>query len=188
MRTRYLPYVRRRVEVNAQGVGARERRIDHDVFLRRPGSVLRFCERYDHRRQAITAAKFTYSHPRTGNVVNRVAMSQARAAGGWIEGQADRAEGKRILGELPRLPRGEGFLWAPSDGGADQGRVPADSDVRLLTDAAARGADHGTANIGRCRPVGDRRCARDDDDREGRARAQATARRPTRGPKKTAPR
>jgi hypothetical protein len=31
-----------------------------------------------------------------------------------IEGQADRQEGKRILGDLPRLRRGEGYLWAPS--------------------------------------------------------------------------
>jgi len=33
--------------------------------------------------------------------------------GGWIEGQADRQEGKRILAELPRLQRGEGYIWAP---------------------------------------------------------------------------
>jgi uncharacterized protein len=47
----------------------------------------------------------------------KLTSSQDREAiGGWIEGQADRAEGKRILGELPRLLRGEGFLWAPSDG------------------------------------------------------------------------
>jgi uncharacterized protein len=47
----------------------------------------------------------------------KLTSSQDRdAIGGWIEGQADRAEGKRILGELPRLQRGEGFLWAPSDG------------------------------------------------------------------------
>jgi hypothetical protein len=47
----------------------------------------------------------------------KLTSSQDRdAIGGWIEGQADRAEGKRILGELPRLPKGEGYLWAPSDG------------------------------------------------------------------------
>jgi DNA helicase HerA-like ATPase len=32
------------------------------------------------------------------------------AIGAWIEGQADRQEGKRILGDLPRLQRGEGYL------------------------------------------------------------------------------
>ena len=36
--------------------------------------------------------------------------------GRWIEGQADRAEGGRILAALPRLSRGEGWVWAPSDG------------------------------------------------------------------------
>ncbi len=34
----------------------------------------------------------------------------------WIEGQADRAEGKRILAALPRLGRGEGHVWVPPDG------------------------------------------------------------------------
>jgi hypothetical protein len=36
--------------------------------------------------------------------------------GAWIEGQGDRQEGKRILGDLPRLHRGEGYLWAPGHG------------------------------------------------------------------------
>ncbi len=47
----------------------------------------------------------------------KLTSSQDRAAvGRWIEGQADRAEGRRILGALPRLMRGEGWLWAPTDG------------------------------------------------------------------------
>ena len=47
----------------------------------------------------------------------KLTSSQDRAAvGRWIEGQADRAEGRRILGALPRLRRGEGWVWAPSDG------------------------------------------------------------------------
>jgi len=47
----------------------------------------------------------------------KLTASQDRdAVGGWIEGQADRAEGKRILAALPRLGQGEGYLWAPSDG------------------------------------------------------------------------
>ncbi len=47
----------------------------------------------------------------------KLTASQDReAVGRWIEGQADRAEGRRILGALPRLGRGEGWVWAPSDG------------------------------------------------------------------------
>ncbi len=46
----------------------------------------------------------------------KLTASQDRdAVGRWIEGQADRGEGRRILAELPRLSRGEGYLWAPSD-------------------------------------------------------------------------
>jgi len=46
----------------------------------------------------------------------KLTSSQDRAAvGRWIEGQADRAEGRRILGALPRLRRGEGWVWAPTD-------------------------------------------------------------------------
>jgi hypothetical protein len=45
----------------------------------------------------------------------KLTASQDRdAIGAWIEGQADRQEGKRILGDLPRLQRGEGYVWAPS--------------------------------------------------------------------------
>jgi hypothetical protein len=44
----------------------------------------------------------------------KLTSSQDRAAvGAWIEGQADREEGKRILADLPRLQRGEGYVWAP---------------------------------------------------------------------------
>jgi len=47
----------------------------------------------------------------------KLTSSQDREAiGRWIEGQADRAEGRRILAALPRLGRGEGWVWAPSDG------------------------------------------------------------------------
>ncbi len=49
-------------------------------------------------------------------VAMKLTSSQDRAAvGRWIEGQADRAEGRRILAALPRLARGEGWVWAPSD-------------------------------------------------------------------------
>jgi hypothetical protein len=47
-------------------------------------------------------------------IAMKLTSSQDRdAIGGWIEGQADRQEGKRILGDLPRLQRGDGYLWAP---------------------------------------------------------------------------
>jgi len=46
----------------------------------------------------------------------KLTSSQDREAiGRWIEGQADRAEGRRILGALPRLTRGEGWVWAPGN-------------------------------------------------------------------------
>src|ERR1700733_4974393 len=49
-------------------------------------------------------------------IAMKLASSQDRdAVGGWIEGQADRTEGRRILADLPKLSRGEGYLWAPSD-------------------------------------------------------------------------
>jgi hypothetical protein len=47
-------------------------------------------------------------------IAMKLAASQDRdAIGAWIEGQADRQEGKRILADLPRLHRGEGYVWAP---------------------------------------------------------------------------
>src|SRR5215470_5212434 len=47
-------------------------------------------------------------------IAMKLTGSQDRdAIGAWIEGQADRQEGKRILGDLPRLQRGEGYVWAP---------------------------------------------------------------------------
>ena len=50
-------------------------------------------------------------------IAMKLTASQDRdAIGAWIEGQADRQEGKRILGDLPRLQRGEGYVWAPGHG------------------------------------------------------------------------
>ena len=46
----------------------------------------------------------------------KLTASQDRdAVGRWIEGQADRTEGRRILAALPRLARGEGWVWAPGN-------------------------------------------------------------------------
>lgn len=36
------------------------------------------------------------------------------AIGAWIEGQADRAQGKAMLADLPKLKVGEGYVWCPS--------------------------------------------------------------------------
>jgi hypothetical protein len=58
-------------------------------------------------------------------IAMKLTSSQDRdAIGGWIEGQADRQEGKRILGDLPRLQRGEGYLWAPGHGLLDRVAFP----------------------------------------------------------------
>jgi hypothetical protein len=47
----------------------------------------------------------------------KLTSSQDRAAiGRWIEGQADRTEGRRILAALPQLRRGQGWVWAPGEG------------------------------------------------------------------------
>ncbi len=49
-------------------------------------------------------------------VMMKLTSSQDReAVGGWIEGQADRVEGKKLLAALPRLKRGSGYVWAPAD-------------------------------------------------------------------------
>jgi uncharacterized protein len=59
-------------------------------------------------------------------ITMKLTASQDRdAIGAWIEGQADRQEGKRILGDLPRLQRGEGYLWAPGHGILNRVEFPA---------------------------------------------------------------
>lgn len=59
-------------------------------------------------------------------IAMKLTASQDReAVGGWIEGQADRQEGKRILGDLPRLQQGEGYLWAPGRGILARAAFPA---------------------------------------------------------------
>ena len=59
----------------------------------------------------------------------KLTSSQDRAAvGRWIEGQADRTEGRRILGALPQLRRGQGWVWAPGNGVLAQVSFP-----RILT-------------------------------------------------------
>lgn len=49
-----------------------------------------------------------------GLIAMKLTSSQDRdAIGAWIEGQADRADEKKMLARLPRLKRGEGVVWIP---------------------------------------------------------------------------
>jgi hypothetical protein len=60
-----------------------------------------------------------------GLVAFKLTASQDRAALGlWIEGQADREEGKRILGSLPTMQRGQGIVWVPGRGVLDTVAFP----------------------------------------------------------------
>ena len=52
-----------------------------------------------------------------GMIAFKLTASQDRdAIGAWIEGQADRQEGKNILASLPSLERGRGVIWIPTRG------------------------------------------------------------------------
>ena len=71
----------------------------------------------------------------------KLTSSQDREAiGRWIEVQADRAEGRRILGALPRLARGEGWIWAPGNGVLARVTFPRDPHPRQLANTAAGNA------------------------------------------------
>lgn len=60
-----------------------------------------------------------------GLIAMKLTSSQDRAAiGGWIEGQADAADGKRILASLPAMPRGHGVVWVPGRGILDTVAFP----------------------------------------------------------------
>ena len=109
----------------------------------------------------------------------KLTSSQDRVAiGRWIEGQADRVEGRRILAALPRLRRGEGWVWAPSDGvlahvafpriqtfdtsgtprrnergGGPRSRPPVDVSALVAALAADTTGDDGSTGVGRRRLV-----------------------------------
>ena len=81
----------------------------------------------------------------------KLTSSQDReAVGRWIEGQADRAEGRRILAALPRLARGEGWVWAPSDGVLERVAFPR---IRTLDSSATPVRDEKVGTPGRLAPV-----------------------------------
>lgn len=49
-----------------------------------------------------------------GLIAMKLTSSQDRdALGAWIEGQADRQQGREILASLPTLPQGTGVVWIP---------------------------------------------------------------------------
>jgi hypothetical protein len=52
-----------------------------------------------------------------GLIAMKLTSSQDRdALGAWIEGQADRADEKRMLARLPQMERGQGVVWIPARG------------------------------------------------------------------------
>jgi hypothetical protein len=52
-----------------------------------------------------------------GLVAFKLTASQDRdALGAWIEGQADKQQGKEILASLPAMQRGQGVVWVPARG------------------------------------------------------------------------
>jgi hypothetical protein len=106
------------------------RRVDKTVLRSKPGGYL-VTETCD-------VVLVRIAGPNLPNVLHKDLLSQADiliamkltasqdrdAIGAWIEGQADRQEGKRILGDLPRLQRGEGYVWAPGHGLLDRFAFP----------------------------------------------------------------
>ncbi len=60
-----------------------------------------------------------------GLVAMKLTSSQDRdALGAWIEGQADRADEKRMLARLPQLERGQGLVWIPGRGVLSEVKFP----------------------------------------------------------------
>jgi len=60
-----------------------------------------------------------------GMIAFKLTASQDRdAIGAWIEGQADKQEGKNILAALPSLERGRGLVWIPTRGILETANFP----------------------------------------------------------------
>jgi hypothetical protein len=55
---------------------------------------------------------------------NLTASQDRDAIGAWIEGQADKADQKAILAQLPKLERGSAMVWAPGRGILEQAAFP----------------------------------------------------------------
>ena len=52
------------------------------------------------------------------------APQDRKAVEGWIHGQADDEKGREVLASLPRLERGEGWLWAPEHDVLERRKFP----------------------------------------------------------------
>jgi hypothetical protein len=60
-----------------------------------------------------------------GLIAMKLTSSQDRdALGAWIEGQADRADEKRMLARLPTMQRGHGIVWVPGRGVLTEAAFP----------------------------------------------------------------
>lgn len=61
-----------------------------------------------------------------GMIALKLTSSQDRdAIGAWIEGQADRQQGKEILASLPAMQIGDGVVWVPGRGILETVKFPA---------------------------------------------------------------
>lgn len=67
-----------------------------------------------------------------------VAPQDRKALGDWIEGQAEPADGKRVLADLPTLGKGEGYVWAPARGVLERVKFPP-----ITTYDSGRTPEHG---------------------------------------------
>lgn len=60
-----------------------------------------------------------------GLIAFKLTSSQDRdAIGAWIEGQADRGQGRDILASLPAMERGQGVVWIPGRGVLETAQFP----------------------------------------------------------------
>lgn len=54
-----------------------------------------------------------------------VAPQDRKAVGEWIKGHADDEAGRKVVDSLPKLARGEGWIWAPEQGVLERAKFPA---------------------------------------------------------------
>lgn len=71
-----------------------------------------------------------------------VSPQDRNALGDWIKGQADVQEGKDVLADLPKLPRGTGWVWVPEQGILQRTEFP-----ELTTFDSGRTPEHADAAI-----------------------------------------
>lgn len=68
------------------------------------------------------------------------APQDRKAIEAWVQGQADPKQGRDVLDSLPRLQRGEGWVWSPEHGLLEKTRFP-----RIATFDSGRTPDDGEA-------------------------------------------